>query len=101
MISFTENAKDSASGNFSPPQQVAHDVPVAADPPDDPMVPANPVPPLLLNLRDRKLHRVASRNHVACGATLPKRWRFLTSRDDEPRAKLCLRNGCFSPGACV
>ena len=56
-------------------------------------------PSLLLNLRDNKLHRLAAPLRISCGATLPKRWRYLSSRDEVARSKLCLRNGCFSPGA--
>jgi hypothetical protein len=52
-----------------------------------------------LNLRDNKLHRLAAPLRISCGATLPKRWRYLSSRDEVARSKLCLRNGCFSPGA--
>eukprot|EP00435_Cladocopium_sp_Y103_P036672 s2437_g9.t1 len=98
-------AADGAPGNVAaaaPPhvEALGNEDPVAAVPADDPMSPA-PVPPFLLNLRDRKLHRMASHCHVACGATLPKRWRYLHARAEEPRAKLCLRNGCFSPGAAL
>ena len=65
--------------------------------------------PGVQGLSERSVRRYCATNgirrhdsHLTRGAVdEPKRWRFLTSRDEEPRAKLCLRNGCFSPGACV
>ena len=69
----------------------------AAIPPPPP--PPEPLPGYLLNLRDGKLHRLASLHRLACGASLPRQSRCLHSRDEVQRSKLCLRNGCFSPGA--
>lgn len=71
---------------------------VPAEPPAVPAAPSLPAT-FLLNLRDNKLHRLAAPLRLACGTALPKHWRYLASRDEVARTKLCLRNGCFSPGA--
>ena len=76
---------------------------------DDPPTPASIASPQLspalpparyaLNLRDKKLHRLAGPASLFCGATLPKRFLQVDSREDVGRHSLCMRNGCFSPGA--
>ena len=93
------------------PSQAADPPPAGVALPEDPPVAGDDAPPevradaaqpcLLVNLRDNKLHRLSAPLRIACGATLPKRWRYIASREELPRSKLCLRNGCFSPGAAV
>ena len=79
--------------------QIAQPATSSASQHPDP-VPAPPEPwgeamRYLQNLRDNKLHRAAGAASLCCGATLPKRFRFLASRSEAGRHKLCLRPGCF------
>ena len=55
-------------------------------------------PSYVKNLRGNTLHRATGCGSPSCGATMPKRYQMLTTRSDAGRHKLCLRNGCFSPG---
>lgn len=84
--------------------RAASDV-VSADSPATPAAPQQllSAPPpharYALNLRDKKLHRLAGPASLCCGATMPKRCLHVDTRDDLGRRSLCMRNGCFSPGA--